>query len=41
MDRGTWQATIHGVAESGVTEHARAHTHTHTHTHTQIQVNHL
>ena len=26
MDRGAWQATVHGVA--------RAYTHTHTHTHT-------
>ena len=22
MDRGTWQATVHGVAESDMTEHA-------------------
>ena len=27
MDRGTWQATIHGAAESGVTERADTHTH--------------
>ena len=30
MDRGAWQATVHGVA--------CAHTHTHTHTHTHITV---
>ena len=29
MDRGSWWATVHGIAESNVTEH------THTHTHTQ------
>ena len=28
MDRGAWQATVHGVAR------ADTHTHTHTHTHT-------
>ena len=28
MDRGSWWATVHGVAESGMTE--RAHTHIHT-----------
>ena len=27
MDRGTWQATVHGVAKSDATE--RPHTHTH------------
>ena len=31
MDRGVWWATVHGVAESDMTEHARTHTHTHTH----------
>ena len=30
VDRGTWQATVHGVAESGTTEQL---THTHRHTH--------
>ena len=32
MDRGTWPATIHGVAESD-TAVQLTHTHTHTHTH--------
>ena len=33
-DRGTWQATVHGVTkESDMTEN----THTHTHTHTRTQ----
>ena len=26
MDRGTWQATIHGVTESDTTEHTHTHT---------------
>ena len=38
MDRGAWQATVHGIRESDMTEHpsvhVHAHTHTHTHTHT-------
>ena len=32
MDRGTWQATVLGVAKS----QTRLHTHTHTHTHSKI-----
>ena len=36
MDKGTWWATVHGVAKSQIrlSAHARARTHTHTHTHT-------
>ena len=33
MDRRVWWGTVHGVAESDMTEHACAHTHMHTHTH--------
>ena len=38
MDRGAWQATVHGATKSWtwlsacVRARARAHTHTHTHT---------
>ena len=35
MDRGAWWVTVHGVAESDMTEH----THTHTHTHTKRNIN--
>ena len=28
MDRGAWQATVHGVSESDTTEHMHKHTHT-------------
>ena len=31
MDRGAWQATVHGVTRTEL----RAHTHTHTHTQAQ------
>ena len=34
MDRGAWQATVHGVAKSQIWLSTRAHTHIHTHTHT-------
>ena len=27
MDRGAWRTTVHGVAESNMTEHARTHIH--------------
>ena len=27
MDRGAWWATVHGVAESNMTEHALMHKH--------------
>ena len=33
MDRGTWQATVHGVTERWT--RLSIHTHTHTHTHSQ------
>ena len=33
MDRGNWQATIHGVTKCQTWLSACAHTHTHTHTH--------
>ena len=37
MDRGAWQATVHGVSElDRLSAHAHAHTHTHTHTHTHM-----
>ena len=32
MDRGAWQATVHGAAKSW-TQLGDSHTHTHTHTH--------
>ena len=46
MDRGSWWAKIHVVAESDMTEQlsththvcAHAHVHTHTHTHPILQM---
>ena len=39
MDRGAWQATVHGITKSqtrlSTHTHPRAHTHTHTHTNPQ------
>ena len=32
MDREGWRATVHGVTESGMTEHACTHAHTQTST---------
>ena len=39
MDRGAWQATVHGVAKSWtrLRDFTHTQTHTHTHTHTQAQ----
>ena len=37
MDRGAWQATVHGIAKSQMSMHAHTHTHTHTHTHSSLQ----
>ena len=34
MDRGAWQAIVHGITELDMTEQLIVHTHTHTHTHT-------
>ena len=35
MDRGAWQATVHGVTKSQTQlKQLNTHTHTHTHTHT-------
>ena len=45
IDRGLWQATVHGVAKLDMTErlstHARVLSHTHTHTHTPPHPTHM
>ena len=41
MNRGAWQATVHGVTESDMTEHTYTHTHTHTHIHLIIVFTYL
>ena len=41
MDRGTWQATVHGVAELVTTTYTHTHTHTHTQSHTGVRVQHI
>ena len=41
MDRGAWQATVHGVAKSHDAKERWStcvHTRTHTHTHTQMKL---
>ena len=41
MDRGAWQATVHGIVRSrtglSACMHARARAHTNTHTHTWLE----
>ena len=39
MDRGAWQATVHGVTKSwtGLKQLTQTHTHTHTHAHTHTE----
>ena len=37
MDRGTWWATVRGVAKESDTNERLTHTHTHTHTHTRLK----
>ena len=37
MDRGAWQATVHGVAKSQTPDTTEQFTHTHTHTHTHTR----
>ena len=38
MDRGAWQATVHGVTKNWTRLSMHAHTHTHTHTHYALTV---
>ena len=38
MDRGAWQATVHGVAKSWTQLNTDTHTHTHTHTYASAEV---
>ena len=38
MDRGAWQATVHGVAKTHTWLSMCMHTHTHTHTHTHKHI---
>ena len=37
IDRGAWQARVHGIAKSQTGLSVRVHTHTHTHTHTTMK----
>ena len=37
MERGAWQATVHGVAKSQTQLGVRTHTHTHTHMQSTLQ----
>ena len=36
VDRGAWQATVHGVTGSDTTEHTHTHIHTCTNTHNRV-----
>ena len=38
MDKGAWQATVHGSKRVGLTE-CLTHTHIHTHTHIRMHYN--
>ena len=38
MDRGTWWATVHGIAKSCTHIHSHTHTHTHIQNHRQIGI---
>ena len=41
IDRGAWQATVHGVTNKHKSECTKTHTHTHTHTHTRKAIEQL